>query len=96
MKYFRFILKGIKILEFREKRFNNMFKKNLEFINKNAENSAAIADSLLFSTFQRELKSQIYNKYKIWIFGMAFSYVYFYIKHNYTQPVSFIYMNLHK
>jgi len=89
MNYFRLILKGIKILESRENKYKLFFNKQYDFINKNFENKSndSFANKILYNPFEKELKTQIYNKYKIWLIAIGFSYVFFYIKHNYTQPV---------
>ena len=44
-------------------------------------------NKILKNPFQKEFKTQIYNKYKLWLTAIAFAYLFFYIKHNYTQPV---------
>lgn len=89
MNYFRMILKGIKILESRENKFKFDFNKQFDFINNNSNNKSynSFANKILNNPFQKELKTQIYNKYKLWIIVIGFSYLFFYLKHNYTQPV---------
>ena len=89
MNYFRLILKGIKILELREAKFKFNFNKQFDFMNSNSnkESYNSLANKILNNPFQKELKTQIYNKYKLWLIAIGFSYLFFYIKHNYTQPV---------
>jgi len=94
MNYFRLILKGIKILESRENKSKFYFNKQLNFINSSTNTNSksksynTFAYKILFNPFQKEIKTQIYNKYKLWLVAIGFSYVFFYLKHNYTQPVS--------
>jgi len=90
MNYFRLILKGIKILESREHKLKFSFNNQFDFINSNNDNksSNSFANKILNNPFQKELKTQIYNKYKIWLIAIGISYLFFYVKHNYTQPVS--------
>lgn len=90
MNYFRLILKGIKILESREDKFKHNFNKQFDFIIKNKDRKSldSFADKILNNPFQKEFKTQIYNKYKIWLTAIGICYLFFYIKHNYTQPVN--------
>jgi len=90
MNYFRSILKGIKILETHEIKNKFIFKNQYKFIIKNYDEnfSNLFADKILNNSFEKELKTQIYNKYKIWITAIGICYTFYYIKHNFTQPVN--------
>ena len=85
MKYFRLILKGVKILELRESRLKNLLIQNYKYIKNNTDNTLYHQNTSYL--LQNDIKIQIYNKYKIWIFAIVFSYSLFYFKHNYLQPV---------
>jgi len=88
MNYFRLILKGIKILMSRENKYRLLSKNYFDFICKNSNNkSQNFSYNILNNPFQNEFKSQIYNKYKIWLMTISCAYLFFYFRHNYTQPV---------